>query len=418
MELNVTSVFLSNWNDTRKFLFNRGGTGSGKTFAILQLAFIWLFSGCYGRNQTLARGTFTIVRREYPYLREGCLEPFKDMIDRFGLWGLVEYDKVEKVIRYGSRRIQFLAIDEHRKAKSLRRELIYFNELNEFPDMDIFNELTSRTSTKVYADWNPDNAHHWVKTFLEDYLCRVEPDDHEVFITTYRDNPYLHQETVKQIERYKKTNPERWKIHGEARYGMTEGLIHKYWKPVDVFPEDYDFRAFGVDTGLTDETAIVELRGIRDPEDPKHYKLYFKELMYKSFANTPSMIRAMEMNPDLDKKTIMYVDSNPKAIYEAIKDAGYHTRKVMKTKSNGKDYVLTGIEFLNKNEVYMFSGSKNLLNEQASYSWKKDVTGNRLLEPDKRFKHHLLDACRYAVTRVQRGRTKVLGVVQWSEFMN
>jgi len=69
-----------------------------------------------------------------------------------------------------------------------------------------------RTKYKVFLDFNPDDEYIWIKTELEDKR-RLEEKDVRVIVSTYKDNPYLSPEEIKEIERLEKTDPVYWNIY-------------------------------------------------------------------------------------------------------------------------------------------------------------------------------------------------------------
>lgn len=52
----------------------------------------------------------------------------------------------------------------------------------------------------------------WINTELEQKRA-IEEKDVNVIISTYRDNPFLEENLVKEIERLEKTDPQYWKIY-------------------------------------------------------------------------------------------------------------------------------------------------------------------------------------------------------------
>jgi phage terminase large subunit len=50
----------------------------------------------------------------------------------------------------------------------------------------------------------------------------IEEKDVNVIISTYKDNPFLEERTVKEIERLSKIDENYWKIYGCGEYGRLE----------------------------------------------------------------------------------------------------------------------------------------------------------------------------------------------------
>ena len=69
-----------------------------------------------------------------------------------------------------------------------------------------------RTKDKIFIDFNPDNEDIWINQELEIKRAR-EVGDVEIIISTYKDNKFLPEQQVKEIERLATTNPQYWKIY-------------------------------------------------------------------------------------------------------------------------------------------------------------------------------------------------------------
>ena len=60
-----------------------------------------------------------------------------------------------------------------------------------------------RTTEQLIIDFNPSDPVHWLYTELID----VDRDDVETWITTYKDNHFLPEELVREIELLKGPRP-------------------------------------------------------------------------------------------------------------------------------------------------------------------------------------------------------------------
>ena len=68
-------------------------------------------------------------------------------------------------------------------------------------------------------DYNPSfTDDHWLCTLNK------EPKTYH-FITTYKDNPFLEQKVIDEIESLKDKNSSLWRIYGLGLQAMVEGLI-------------------------------------------------------------------------------------------------------------------------------------------------------------------------------------------------
>ena len=124
----------------------------------------------------------------------------------------IEINKSDKTYRYAGRMVEFIGIDDPQKARGPRRDILYCNEANELTREDFF-QLFIRTRYKTFIDFNPDDEDVWINTELE-MKRAIEEKDVTVIISTYKDNPFLEDGIVREIERLRDTDPIYWQIYG------------------------------------------------------------------------------------------------------------------------------------------------------------------------------------------------------------
>ena len=66
-------------------------------------------------------------------------------------------------------------------------------------------------------DFNPDDEDVWINTDLEQQRAITEGDVN-VIVSTYKDNPFLDQSIVREIERLKAVDPMYYQIYGLGQY--------------------------------------------------------------------------------------------------------------------------------------------------------------------------------------------------------
>ena len=74
-----------------------------------------------------------------------------------------------------------------------------------------------RTNYRVFIDFNPDDEDIWINTELEQKRM-ITDGDVDLIVSTYRDNPFLSPEIVKELERLKDIDPIYWQVYGEGQY--------------------------------------------------------------------------------------------------------------------------------------------------------------------------------------------------------
>jgi phage terminase large subunit len=79
------------------------------------------------------------------------------------------------------------------------------------------------------------------------------------FVTTYKDNPFLEQTIIDEIESLQAKNKSLWQIYGLGLQSQVEGLIFTNFEIVDEFPYWAKKQGIGIDFGYSaDPTAIVK----------------------------------------------------------------------------------------------------------------------------------------------------------------
>lgn len=103
--------------------------------------------------------------------------------------------------------------DNEQKLRGRKRQILYVNEGNELKFIE-WQQLQMRTTKFSIIDYNPSfSDDHWLCTLNK------EPKTYH-FITTYKDNPFLEQKVIDEIESLKyKTRP----------YGASTVLVCKLW---------------------------------------------------------------------------------------------------------------------------------------------------------------------------------------------
>ena len=98
-------------------------------------------------------------------------------------------------------------MDQPQKVRGRKREILFINEANELT-LEDWRQLVLRTTDRIIIDYNPSDEFHWI------YDEVIPREDSEFFQTTYRDNPYLEDTVVQEIERLKDTDENYWRVYG------------------------------------------------------------------------------------------------------------------------------------------------------------------------------------------------------------
>ena len=371
LTIQSTKTFENAWNATKRIQLHQGSARSGKSFALIQYLIVKALD---------SKSLISVVRKTFPALRTSALRDFKDIMQSLGLWDDEKWMATEKVYTFeNGSQIEFFSTDIAEKLKGLRRNILWIDEANEL-SYEQYLQLAIRTTNEIILSYNPSfSPKHWI-------LKEVSLDtDVETFITTYKNNPYLPEEQIRFIEKYRDTNPRFWMTYGLGQFAVNEKQIYDF-EIVDEFDFDTaEFVCFGMDIGfVSDPTALV---GIWKSGD----KLIVNEHIYKRGLITSEIIEMMRGN--VNERDIIIVDSSEPRLIDEIKRSGFTlTRGVKK----GKDSIQWGIDMVKRWKIIVPKSNVNLIEELYSYEWVDDGNGGLTNVPVDA-NNHLMDAMRYGV---------------------
>ena len=272
--------------------------------------------------------------------------------------------------------IEFFSTDSEQKLRGRKRDILFVNEANEIGFFE-WQQLKLRTTRFSIIDYNPSfSDEHWI--------CSInkEPKTHH-FISTYKDNPFLEQTIVDEIESLKGKNQSLWRIFGLGLQAVIEGLIFKNIELVDEIPERIRRRYAGIDYGFTnDPTAIAEVA--IDGAD-----LYIDEKCYRTEMLTGEIIAVLKREC-AGLKTISE-SADPRMIQEIYR-AGINIHPVKKYPGS----VEAGIAKMLELNIKITKRSLNAIKEFKNHTYEQDKEGKWLNKPIDCY-NHIIDAVRYVV---------------------
>lgn len=383
--LKVTNTFVRNFYSdlSKRILVNRGGTRSGKTYAVCQMLVNWLFTGYIRKGQHVPKGVAAVVRKVGSTLKSTVMRDFEEVLRESGMYHRVKIHKTDKTYSYRGRMVEFFGIDDEHKARGHKSNILFCNEGDKLAFKKEFFQLFIRTTDLTIIDFNPANPYVWINTELEQKRA-VSKKDVEVIVSTYKDNPSLPIGQVQEIEYLEEVAPDLWRVYGLGEYGEVEGLIYK--KPVvtEFLPYNLDKRAFAMDFGFgSSPTTLIEC-GILN-----RLELHMDEVFYGSGMLIKDIDREMRHN-DVKKTDLIIADSADPLMIAELRTYGWTI--VPATKGPGTvDY---GIKILQGYKWHVTKWSHNILRERMMYKWQETKEGLFLSVPIKAF-DHTMDAARY-----------------------
>ncbi len=319
----------------------------------------------------------------------------KKIVDELGLWDFIVEEKVHMNWYYNGSMIHFGGLDDPEKVKSSDWNYVWMEEATEFTLAD-FRMLKLRLREKsldlrknrMFLSFNPIDETHWIKEKLVDDFSQ----DLIEIVSTYRDNPFLPDDYVRDLQTLEYQDQMYWKIYSEGEWGRLENLIYKNWAAVEWMPEagQCEHCMFGLDFGYNEPTALVKTL-------VKGKDIWEKELLYQTKLTNADLIDKLRiLIPPEERRYTIYADAaEPDRIFE-IKQAGFKIKPAQKA-------ILDGIDQVKRYNIHIFSESTNLIKEKKSYSWRSNKNGDSLDIPID-FLNHLMDAERYAIYTHLKGR--------------
>jgi phage terminase large subunit len=380
MKISTTMVFeelLKSDELGKRIVVAQGGSRSGKTFNIL---IYWVYKLLQEQNKTLS-----IVRKTLPSLKNSVLKDLIQVLEMFEMYDPSKLHKQEGYYELGSNIINWMSVDEPQKIRGVKRDYLYCNESNELKIED-WNQLIFRTTDKIICDLNPSELSSWVYD-LQDR------DDCYYFKTTWRDNPFVDKNIIKELESLKAKDENLWRIYNMGEKGLATQLVFTKYNTIEHIPEGLKLLGRGMDFGYNSPTAFVEVYKDED-------NLYFKELLYVKGMTMPDIVHKLD-GLGIDKTDTIWCDSASPQNIEDLKRNKWNAKPV------NKKSILHGIDLIRRHHIFIEGSSKNIISEFGSYRFKEDKDGN-LLDTPEDDNNHTIDSIRYVLeSTINKGNRKI-----------
>ena len=364
----------------KRIVVAQGGSRSGKTFNIL---IYWIYKLLQEEKKTL-----TIVRKTLPALKNSVLKDLIQVLEMFNVYDPTKFHKQEGYYELGSNIINWTSVDEPQKIRGVKRDYLYCNEANELKIED-WNQLIFRTTGKIICDLNPSELSSWVYE-LENR------DDCFYFKTSWRDNPFVDDNIIKELESLKEKDENLYRIYNLGEKGIATQLVFTKYNTIEYIPDGLKLLGRGMDFGFNSPTALVEVYKDED-------NLFFKEMLFVKGMTMPDIIHKMEQM-GIEKTDTIWCDSAAPQNIEELKRARFNAKPV------NKKSILHGIDLIRRHHIFIPTESKNILYEFGSYKFKEDKDGN-LLDVPEDDNNHTIDAIRYVLESTinkPKGTIKIL----------
>jgi phage terminase large subunit len=366
MKVQTTTVFETLLNSDKRINVFQGSSRASKTYNIL---IYFIYKLLNEENKTLS-----IVRKTLPALKGSVLRDLKEILIKFDLYNQNDWHSVDGYYQLGSNMIEWFSVDDETKLRGRKRDYLFINEATEV-SYDEYIQLMLRTSDLTVMDLNPSLWKSWI------YELEGQPDVN-YNITTYKDNPFLSEVQVQEIEKLQQRDPNLWRVFGLGQRGLPTKMVFSHQQKYSTLPEGSKLLGYGIDFGFQDPCTLIQVHKNGD-------SIFCQELLYLRNITIPDFIYKIK-DTGINLKDDFICDSaNPQSI-EELRRQGINAKPVK------KNSILHGIDLIKRNNFFIHENSLNLENELLSYVWKTDKNGNNLDEPVDN-DNHLIDPLRYVL---------------------
>lgn len=372
MKIQTTRIYAEIENALRQgytTVSEQGSSRSSKTYNTV----IWLCVYCHQHPGT----TVSVVRATLPALKGSVLRDFKQILLDMGLWSDKAFNKSELIYTFPNGSwVEFFSCDNEQKLRGRKRQVLYVNEGNELRFIE-WQQLQMRTTKFSIIDYNPSfSDDHW--------LCQLNREEKTYhFITTYKDNPFLEEKVIDEIESLKEKNPSLWRVYGLGLQSQVEGLVFPSVEVIDDMPAGLRHECVGMDFGFTNDPTAIVLVGWDDKN------LYIDETAYQTQMLSTDIIRTLKENHP--RMQIISESADPRLIQEIYR-AGIDIHPVQKFSGS----IDAGIAKMQQYRICVTRRSTNVIKEFKNYTYRQDKEGKWLNQPIDCY-NHAIDAIRYVV---------------------
>jgi phage terminase large subunit len=384
----------------KRYIIITGGRGSGKSFAASTHICMDIWKNA---NKRVLYTRYTMVAAEISIIPE-----FTEKIEMLG--GVDQFEVKTKDIKCTStgsdilfRGIKTSSGNQTAKLKSIQGVSTFvIDEAEEMTDEASFDKIdlsirTNNAKNTVILILNPTTKEHWIyKRWFENNLNYIEIEGQQIPVsthpdvvhihTTYLDNlPHLDDSFLKQIERIKQTNLDKYRnlILG-GWLDKAEGVIFENWKTGE-FDESLPYM-YGLDFGYSpDPTAMV-----RVAIDSKKRIIYLDECVYSTELSVDNLIQAVK-NSLKSPRDMVVCDTNEKRTVAAMAKARINVSKALKYPGSVKDGIRNMQDYL----MIVTPTSSNIIKELNNYVWNDKKSSVPVDDYN-----HSVDAARYGFARL------------------
>lgn len=377
----VFHKYVAAWQRHPRYIDSEGGARSSKTISALQ--FLVMLAST-DKEPTIT----SVVSETMPHLKRGAVRDFQSEAVMGDGWDVAAWNKTAMTYAFPNGSIiEFFSADSPSKVHGPQRHRLFLNEAQNIP-WETARQLFVRTSEFILYDYNPTHP-FWAHD-------RVQPRDNCIHIhSTYRDNPYLSPTQKAEIEA-NRGDANWWRVYGEGKVGVLEGLIFPDFDQVDALPDpDGLAECYGLDYGFTnDPTVLVHVLLDNDRREAWVDECFYERGLVNApipGSDKPSIVKRLTEAGVPKRGVPVFGDSAEPKTNEELAAYGWNVRPCYKATRKAEQ-----LQRVRGYRLHVTKRSLNLIREARGYTWMKDRDGNALNEPIA-VNDHAMDAMRYAI---------------------
>lgn len=367
LEIQATKIFEENFDALQdasiRFIINQGGSRSSKTYSLCQVLIVYCLQN---PNKVVS-----IVRKTFPALRATVMRDFFEVLKDLELYEKSSHNMSENIYRFANGSIvEFFSVDDEQKVRGRKRDIGWCNEANELWFED-FQQLNMRTETKMIFDYNPSDSSSW--------LYELPKDESILIKSTYKDNPFLPESIIRQIEDLARTDEALYQIYALGEKAISKTNIFNNWEFINQKHERFKNYVYGLDFGYNHPTALMRVYWCEGD-------IYIEPVLYESYLTTSELIeRFKQLN--IEQTVDILADYSRPEIIAEMQNAGFNVNNANKNVKSGLNAVKTFKVWCKQDQ--------NLKKEYENYKWKK--IGDNITDEPVKLYDDAMDAVRYAV---------------------
>lgn len=370
----------------KRLIVCRGGTRSGKSYGLAQLALDGLFSKEYAGIDL--KGDLGLYSQSLPHLKGTLLEDIYKVLSERDLQEDVDYKhhKTDHYFEFDGLKMWYGSINnlkEAAKVKGKGLSVIFLNEADAIP-YNAFQQLYMRGKENliIVLDFNPDDEDVWINEEIEktDKYKNVE-----VIVSTFEDNDFISEEEKDRIRNLENIDKQLWEIYGKGQYGTIEGKVYPNWDMYKELPTGDLLKFYGEDLGFVkSRDAVLEVNWLRGTRD-----IYIKSRLYQTGIEIPDLLNILKTIVTDDE--IVFADCSDRRLLSLIKNSA--CKNLLRPKKGRAKMV----KYVRGFRIHIHEDDIDTRKEIGSYKFIKDPKTGKFTNEPVKFMDDLMDALGYAI---------------------